>query len=663
MAGAVFAVVEAMVILGDARGPAEPGFSLLAVSALGFAAATLLRRPALPRWPAAAREPAPARDSPLALVARGALAAVCVFMVIELANQMERELPPYPVQVGAWAMAVTLFVVALAPPGAWASAWANLRESWRAQRPAWRIVLVCTGAALALRLVALENALPLIFGDEAPFGRDAIVLLNGARVSLFAPGHQGHPWLFPALQALPVWALGRSLTALRLLPALVGALTVPATYLLARELCDRRTAAAAAAFLATYPVHVHFSRLGLNNIFDPFFAALSFGLLLRGLRRGDRLSFAAAGAALGLGQYFYSSGRLLLALAAGLLLWLALTRWSLVRRRWQGLAAMLATAAVTVWPVFHHLYTHGIALVFRAPYTSVIMAPPGHIPDLQLAVDNGMLGNFVAHQLRYAFLGYIHIPDHFHFYGGGTAMLLPPAAAAFLLGVMWALRRWAHPPEALLLAWIGLTALLGGALLTNPPGYARYVIATPALAVVAAMGLVRTVDYLVSPPMTPSPALAGRRRLARALVAAFAALLVAVNTVYYFALHLGDLRDEIPRVAWELDDLRRQIAALPPETGAYIISDEVDAHGHAALHYFASDRIMGYYQENPVDWARVVSELARGEDLVLFIASRQLAGIDQLAALLPGGTLCTPTTRLPLGVPYTAFRVWLDPES
>ncbi len=691
MAAAALTMAWAMRILGDRWGNIQDGMPFVWLGGALFLVAMALRRPALPVWPGEAGSAATAKDPAWLLAVRAALAAAGAAVVVALSDLMQRALPSYPVQVGAWALGVTAFVVAAMPGGAWAAAWRGLRDSWKEARGEWLFVLACTGAALALRLIQLESALPILFGDEAPFGRDTVALLLGARVSLFAPGHQGHPWLFPAMQAPLVSALGHTLTAVRLLPACVGALTAPATYLLGREMFDRRVAAGAAAFLATYPVHVHFSRLGLNNIFDSLFAALTFALLLRGLRTGGRLSFALAGVSLGLGQYFYSSGRLLLVLIAPYLVYLALARGRLMRAHWRGLATMLGAAALTVWPAFHHLYVYGVSLVFRAPLTSILMAPPGHETAIETAQESGQLGDLIAHQLSYSVLGYIHIPDQFHFYGGQTAMLLPAAAGAFLLGVMWAFWRWAHPPELLLLAWIALTALLGGALLVSPPGYARYVIVTPALAVMVAMGLVRTVDYLL-PALSPAslfrlippaaltraaglarllvrvalPVLSGRRRLVASLAASLTALLVVVNVGYYFGQHLDDLLNEIADRGWELRDLHTRIAALPPEMHVYIISSDIDLHAEAVMKYFLGDRVIEYVRDDPVDWVQWdswVSRLERGSTLVIFVQPTRLDDLQALMRQLPGGMLLTPTEKLRRGVPYPIYIVQVDAGS
>ena len=77
------------------------------------------------------------------------------------------------------------------------------------------------------------------------------------------------PFVFPYWQSLGMKLFGMGLVGFRATSAIVGALTVPGLYFLVRTLFDRKTAVLAALFLATFPPHLQFSRIGINNIADP----------------------------------------------------------------------------------------------------------------------------------------------------------------------------------------------------------------------------------------------------------------------------------------------------------------------------------------------------------------------------------------------------------
>ena len=118
-------------------------------------------------------------------------------------------------------------------------------------------------------------------------------------------------WLFPYWQSIFVGIFGRNMAAIRAVSAVIGGLTVPALYLLAQTLFNRRVGLLAAFLLATFPPHIHYSRIALLSITDPLMGTLALAFLARGLKRGTRLDFALAGVFLGLTQYFFEGGRLL----------------------------------------------------------------------------------------------------------------------------------------------------------------------------------------------------------------------------------------------------------------------------------------------------------------------------------------------------------------
>ena len=105
------------------------------------------------------------------------------------------------------------------------------------------------------------------------------------------------------------------MVGLRLPSALVGTATVLALYLLARHMWGRRMAFLSAALLATYDYHIHYSRLGTNNVWDPFFVALTLWALDRALATSDEVKqmrlAILSGLLMGMSIFFYTGARLL----------------------------------------------------------------------------------------------------------------------------------------------------------------------------------------------------------------------------------------------------------------------------------------------------------------------------------------------------------------
>ncbi len=175
-------------------------------------------------------------------------------------------------------------------------------------------VLIVAGLTLLAGLLRLSNLETMpngIIGDEGEFGVLGLAVAEGRGPDPFGVAFLGDPALYVHLLAPLIALLGPTMEAIRLPSALVGMATVPALYLLVRELSGRRPATLAAFLLATSAVHIHFSRLALNVIEMPFFACLSLWCLTRGLSHRGDVWYLLAGIAGGLGFYFHFGARLL----------------------------------------------------------------------------------------------------------------------------------------------------------------------------------------------------------------------------------------------------------------------------------------------------------------------------------------------------------------
>ncbi len=167
------------------------------------------------------------------------------------------------------------------------------------------------GLALIFRGQATELIPSTLSGDEGSAGLSAVQFAAGPANNIFTVGWFDFPSLFFALQGLGIRLLGQTIPALRLPSAFGGALTVVAVYWLGRAMFDRFNARLAALILLTSHYHIHISRIGLNNVWDGFFAVTAvFGLWV-GWKTGRRYGFVICGLALGLGQYFYITIRIL----------------------------------------------------------------------------------------------------------------------------------------------------------------------------------------------------------------------------------------------------------------------------------------------------------------------------------------------------------------
>jgi 4-amino-4-deoxy-L-arabinose transferase-like glycosyltransferase len=132
-------------------------------------------------------------------------------------------------------------------------------------------------AALIVRSINLSTHPFILNGIEASIGLDALNIAAGTFRNPFATGWLTNPTLPTFLLALPIKILGPSTLAIRLWSPLIGALTVTAVFLIGQKLFDRTVGLIAAILLAGSHFHLHYSRMGMTNIWDPLFTLLALG--------------------------------------------------------------------------------------------------------------------------------------------------------------------------------------------------------------------------------------------------------------------------------------------------------------------------------------------------------------------------------------------------
>lgn len=415
-----------------------------------------------------------------------------------------------------------LGVLAVGLAALWPEAWPpRFPRDWRVRlrgigRVTWlelATVAALTLFALVLRVAALERVPYTLGGDEAWHGLLARQVLSGELRSPFSMGYMSMPTGFYWPLSWSLWLVGNNVTGLRLPAALVGAATVPILYLFARDLWGRRMALLSALFLAGYDYHIHYSRLGANNAWDPLFVLLTLWALDRGLSRlqernlvekrehqeeGGRAdvpspvyrSFLLAGLAMGLSVYFYTGARLLLPLIGFYVAFV----WLQQRKGLGGLSLHL------VFLVLALLVAGGPMLSYAQAHPNEWNARINQVGILQsgwLEREPGLTGKSTAQILAEQFLrsaGAFHVfADRTVWYGADRPLLGFLAGAFAVLGMAWAVTHWRDRRYFLVLLWFWAVIITGGMLTESPPSSQRLVIAIPALALLVAFGLEQSV--------------------------------------------------------------------------------------------------------------------------------------------------------------------------
>jgi len=188
-----------------------------------------------------------------------------------------------------------------------------LRVGWRERCALAAIVLI----GLLVRVWDLGSLPISLHGDEAATGLDAVRILNDGWIGVYTPSALGQPAGPFYASALSVAMLGRTVFALRVVSAIVGALTIYTVFRVATPRFGVRVGLIAAGILALLNWHLHYTRLAFGVAWWPLATLLAIGAIDRALRRDDegqqagrwgvRWSWAAAGFWSVIGVYIYNA--------------------------------------------------------------------------------------------------------------------------------------------------------------------------------------------------------------------------------------------------------------------------------------------------------------------------------------------------------------------
>ncbi len=440
----------------------------------------------------------------LALVAVG-----CSLLAATLANRApdaESYWGPFWLWLIGWVGFLGVFAIGNPLPGR-----AELARRLRAWLAAHALELLALGSVLFIaflvRLIALETIPINLGGDEGTQGVWALDALTGKLRNMFTTGWYNIPTMqfFITAAFLRFFPVG-SVAALRLPFALAGLLSVLWTYLLVRDLWGSRRLALLSAFiLATFSYHIHFSRLGSSQIVDAFSVTLVLWLYVRAERSGNLLTYALCGAALGFSLYFYYGARIIGIILAVFILHRAvggLAAWQNRRRTgawdWQplvrgtlGLAVLLVAGLLVLAPLIGHYIRAPETFTSRIQAVSILA--PGYL-DREAAYWKTTKVHIIGEQLRKALTGFHFTPDPTFWYRPGRPLLDAVSAVLMVFGVAYGIMAWRRREYGLVVTWLFLAVTFGWVLTENPPSSMRMLVATPAVAILVAVGLEQLVQ-------------------------------------------------------------------------------------------------------------------------------------------------------------------------
>jgi 4-amino-4-deoxy-L-arabinose transferase-like glycosyltransferase len=370
------------------------------------------------------------------------------------------------------------------------------------------------------------------------------------------------PHIFSYIQQITVALFGPDFVGMRMTAVIFGALTVPATYLLARAIGDHKTGLLAAALMAVFAPEIHFSRLAILGIADPLFGALALAFLVNAFRHNSQRDYVQAGLMIGFSAYFYEAGRLLFfAVFFAWLIFMLVAHRPWAHRR--GLIFMMITATLVMMPYYYYVFAQNAGLTPR-------LTDQGRLAylvrDLREKPPLEVLKKHYDEAVQPAIFHTIYSPDSSAFYYGGYVGVLQwYQVIFFLLGLFYVLFRW-RSIGVLLWLWM-ILGLVGDSLVVTADWTSRFNVFFPVMMVLVAIGLRYPLEMIW-------PERWNRRWLFPAL-AGIVVVISVVQLTFYFGEHLTFYNQQVRR-SRDFYDVWDRATQVPNVTKIiYLTDDEV----------------------------------------------------------------------------------------
>lgn len=510
----------------------------------------------------------------------------------------------------------------------------------------WLLMGAIGAVALFLRLYRLDDFLPTMHGDEGEMGMLALLALHGPAsgvsptpLPLFRTAFLDHPTLFHYLQAGALWLFGESLSGLRTLSAIFGAMCVPVVYGIGRIGWGRVAGVTAGWLLAVSHLHLHYSRIALNNVQSIWFTALFILLMMVAFEKTVRLPpseeerntnkgilfaplvpYAWAGLVMGFSQYFYYGSRLIPVIALPLLLFLIVKR----RLSWAQFLTITVATLIAYAPLAEY-YSRNLHSFLNRTQGVSVFSPDGMA---QLLGPNAIwptdLPLLLWEQVKRNAAFFVNHGDSSSFYFTDNLAFDPLTVALFWLGLGILLARIYRFQEFALLMWFGLGFLLAGVATNDSPNGPRLIVITTSVYLIGSLLPQRLFhwSYRIFP--------IGSRLLAIVMGIVIAVLTFQINFTAYFVTYARYTPNLMPI------SMAHEIRAIGSGYTFYLFGVPNFYANHSVLRFIAPESER--YDVENADQLSTLMEFQNGKNgAVLIVLPHRLAELERVAERLPGG--------------------------
>jgi hypothetical protein len=300
------------------------------------------------------------------------------------------------------------------------------------------------------------------------------------------------------------------------------------------------------ALLAAYHYHIHYSRLGSNQVADALFMVAAFFFLYRAYDEGGMLNWVMAGMVAGVAQYFYAGARFVTIMVGVTVVYFVVReRLTFVRTHWRGLIAVVVAFIISSGPMLQFAIRYPDEYNGRLNMVGIFQS--GWLQLAENLWQQDPVQIIVGYQLKRSALAYNAFSDTTYWYGSPRPLFDGLWAILFMLGLGYAtLRPFDRRLFPMVIWWWG-AVIVGGVLTENPPSSQRLI--TSALPAVFFVALAiwkigQIVERVLRMRGASASALAasastqtqsaGRRYLLPALSVAVVAVLCWLSVNWYF---------------------------------------------------------------------------------------------------------------------------------
>lgn len=436
-----------------------------------------------------------------------------------------------------------------------------IRAWWAVHRNELLLVLLILVVAVLARTVDLGQHPYPWSGDEASVGIEGRRILAGEVTDFFDTGWSGQPnWSFLPT-ALTLRIFGDDIIGVRMASAIPGILAVLFVYLLGREMFSAQVGLIAGIFLAVFPLQVHFSRVGVNNVHDSFVVVLVLWLVFRALRTGYTFDYALAGVGTGLAVHTYVGTRLVFLIGVGTLIYMALVRPGFLRANLKQNAVFVVAVLITILPMSYYFANHPDIFLNRIGQEGILFN--GWLTTRAQQLGTSVL-SVLGDQISRSTMVFVAHGAPANFFNSPQPYLTLLGSLLFLIGMGVAFSRLRQSEHAILLAWFWSVVILGGILTLNPPSNTRMLMTAPALALFVALGVSQVVivmSRLYAPPRWQAVAAAG-----------LVSVLCFESSLFYFVEYRNNayFQDASGEVAMEAG---LQLMTLGPHAALFMLGE------------------------------------------------------------------------------------------